>query len=515
MKFLAVLAGLALPAGAQQARADVKVAPVFGHHMVLQQGVPVPVWGTGTPGELVTVEFRSNKAQTKVDEKGNWQVKLQAFKGTPKQTGTPFLVTGDKARITFNDVLVGEVWLCPGQSNMQWSLASSDAKADIAAAKFPAIRHRSHGGSWTVCTPATAPGFTGVGFYFARKVHQETGLPVGLLNNAIGGTRIEPWLAPGSYETVPELRSIQEQEAAQLRQYAKQVAAQLDRIEAWTKEARAALAEKKVPPRPPALPNYPAPQASVLYRGHTEPLRPYAIRGMLWYQGESNGGEGMIYFHKMKALIDGMRQAWGQGDFPVYVVQLPEIGGASTNPEGGDGWARIRMAQLRCLTIPNTGVVVTIDVGDANDIHPRNKKDVGERLALWALAKVYGKEGLVYSGPVYRGMKVEGDKVRLSFDHVGGGLMVGKKEGRRPTEEVKDGTLRQFAVAGADGKWFWANAKIDGDTVVVSSEHVKAPVAVRYAYRNNPAGANLYNRAGLPAAPFRTDEGGAAKKGKK
>jgi sialate O-acetylesterase len=227
---------------------------------------------------------------------------------------------------------------------------------------------------------------------------------------------------------------------------------------------------------------------------------------MLWYQGESNGGEGDSYYHKMKALITGLRKAWGQGDFPVYFVQLPQLGGAHDNPAGGDGWARIRLAQAKTLSVPHTGMAVTIDVGDPADIHPRNKKDVGERLALWALAKDHGKKDLVYSGPLYKSMKIEGDKVRLSFDHVGKGLMVGRREGKKPVEEVKDGTLKRFAIAGADGKWFWADARIDGDTVVVSSPEVKKPVAVRYAYQFNPAGANLCNRDGLPASPFRTDE---------
>jgi sialate O-acetylesterase len=500
---LVILAALSVSAG--QTRAEVKVAPVFGNHMVLQQGVEVPIWGTASPGEKVTVRFRGQEVQATAGADGKWQVKLAAMKATPRQEGTPLEVAGEKKPVTFRDVLVGEVWLCSGQSNMQWGLGGSDAADDIKAADLPAIRHRA-GGGWTVCSPKTAAGFTGVGFYFARKVHKETGLPVGLLNNAIGGTRVEPWMAPGSYEKVAELRPMLDQEAAAVVGWNKRVAGMLDKFEEWVKAARKAAADGKPLPRPPALPPYPTSQFSSLYRPFTAPLRPYAIRGMLWYQGESNGGEGDVYFHKMKALIGGLRKAWGQGDFPLYVVQLPQIGGASDDPAGGEGWPPTRQAQTKCLTIPRTGVAVTIDVGDPADIHPRNKKDVGERLALWALAKDYGKKGLVHSGPLYKGMKVEGDKIRLSFDHVGGGLMVGVKDGKKPTREVKDGKLKRFAVAGADGKWFWAEAGIDGDCVVVSSPKVKAPVAVRYAYQNNPEGANLYNREGLPAFPFRTDE---------
>ncbi len=490
------LACAGLLMGAAQARAELKVAAVFGDHAVLQQGIEVPVWGTAEPGEKVTVKFQGQEIEGKAGDNGKWLVRLKALKATAKQKGMPLVVAGAKKTVTFKDVLVGEVWLCAGQSNMQWGLAASDAAEDIAAAKFPAIRHQRVGGGWVVCSPKTAGGFTGVGFYFARKVHQETGLPVGLLHNAIGGTRIEPWLAPGSAETEPSLRPVVEQ-------YTKQVVANLDRVEAWVKAAREALAEKKTPPPAPPLPDYPF---SSLYRGFTEPLRPYALRGMLWYQGESNGGEGDSYFYKQRALITGMRKAWGQGDFPFYFVQLPQIGGVNENPAGGDGWARIRLAQARTLSVPNTGMAVTIDVGDPKDIHPRNKKDVGERLALWALAKDYGKKEVASSGPLYKGMKIEGDKVRLSFDHIGKGLMVGSKEGKKPVQEVTDGTLKRFAIAGGDGKWFWAEAKIDGENVVVSSPHVKKPVAVRYAYSNNPAGANLYNRDGLPASPFRTDE---------
>lgn len=340
-----LLVGMVLLAWGQQARADLQVAGVFGNHMVLQQGMAVPVWGTADPGEKVTVKFRGQEVEGTADDKGMWRVSLQSMKAQSKQKGTPLIVAGKTKTVTFADVLVGEVWLCSGQSNMQWGLGGSNAADDIAAAKLPAIRHRYSGGGWVVCSPQTAAGFTGVGFYFARKVHQETGLPIGLLNNSIGGTRIEPWLAPGSQESEPGLKPVLEQEAAQVVQYGKQVAAQLDKIEAWVKASRQALADNKIPPAAPPIPAYPTSQFSQLYRPFTEPLRPYAIRGMLWYQGESNGNEGDIYFHKKRALIEGMRKAWGQGDFPAYFVQLPQIGGVNNNPTGGDGWARIRQCR--------------------------------------------------------------------------------------------------------------------------------------------------------------------------
>jgi sialate O-acetylesterase len=498
---LAVLAVPVLYPG-PLAQGAVQVAPVFGDHMVLQQGMTVPVWGTAESGEKVTVKFRGQEASAEADSKGKWLVRLPAMEAPAKQEGTTLTIDGKNGTRTINDVLLGEVWLCSGQSNMEWPLGASDAAADIATANFSQIRHSRQGGPWTVCTPQTAASFTGVGFYFARKVHQETGLPIGLLNNSIGGTAIEPWLAVGSEKAEPGLKPLLDAHAVAVANADRQTVAQLEAVEAWVKAARQAAAEKKPLPRPPALPVYPSSPFSGLYQGYTEPLRPFAIRGMLWYQGESNGGDGDIYFFKMKALVEGLRKAWGQGDFPCYLVQLPQIGGATNDPAGGDGWTNIRRAQARCLKLPGFGMAVTIDVGDPGDIHPRNKKDVGERLALWALAKQYGKKDLVHSGPIFKSLKQEGDSLRLSFDHIGSGLMVAIKEGKKPAREDKGGKLQRFAVAGADGKWSWADARIDGDTVVVSNAKVTRPLAVRYAWSQNPAGANLYNREGLPACPF-------------
>ena len=232
----------------------------------------------------------------------------------------------------------------------------------------------------------------------------------------------------------------------------------------------------------------------------------FPIKGALWYQGEANGGDGDIYTTKMQALIGGWRAAWKQGDFPFYFVQLATFLPPNENPAGGDGWAKIRCAQMKALAIPHTGMASAIDIGDAGNIHPTNKQDVGKRLALWALARDYGKPGIVPSGPLYQAMKIEGGKIRLAFDYVGSGLMVGKKDGRQPTVEDPAGKLARFAIAGADKQWVWANAVIDDNAVVVSSDKVPNPVAVRYAFTTNTSGANLYNREGLPASPFRTDE---------
>jgi len=245
-----------------------------------------------------------------------------------------------------------------------------------------------------------------------------------------------------------------------------------------------------------------------MYNAMIHPIVRTPIKGALWYQGEGNGGEGETYYHKMRALIGGWRNQWKQGDFPFYFVQLANFTGASQDPAGGDGWAKLREAQTKSLTIPNTGMAVIIDtvpLAEKDDIHPKNKFDVGMRLARWALNRDYGQKQLEVSGPLFKALKIQGGKACLAFDHIGTGLMVGKKEGRNPTLEDKGGKLARFAIAGEDKKWVWAEAVIDGKTVVVSSAAVPQPVAVRYAFTMNPEGCNLYNKDGLPASPFRTD----------
>jgi len=499
--------------------ADVKVPSLFSDHMVLQQEMPVPIWGVADPGERVTVKIGDVQATTEADPKGNWRVKLPALKANT--LGQTLSITG-KNTLILKDVLVGEVWFCGGQSNMEMGLGGCNAPQDIAAANLPAIRqiridHRALAkpstevfGRWEVCHPASAPGFTAVGFYFARRLQKDTGLPIGLIDDNWGGTRIEPWIPPEGFEREPALRHTLSDLKKWEQEYRVNLGKSLDAVEKWASATRQALATPDSDlPSPPSIPENPLANNGnpiSLYNGMIHPVVPYAIKGALWYQGESNGGESEEYYHKMRALIGGWRQVWHQGDFPFYFVQLANWLQPNNNPAGGDGWAKVRMAQLKSLQIPQTGMAVIIDIGDANDIHPRNKFDVGERLALWALRHDYGKKDLIASGPLYKSMDVEGNRIRISFDAVGTGLMVGKKEGRNPTMEDRSGTLKRFAIAGKDRKWVWANAIIDGNTVVVSSPDVPNPVAVRYAFTMNPEGANLYNREGLPASPFRTDE---------
>ena len=447
---------------------------IIGDHMVLQRGQPIPIWGRDDPGTEVEVAIAGKSASAKADEAGKWSVELPAM-----EAGGPHTLTvKGSGEINVKDVLVGEVWLCSGQSNMEWTVSrSNDREDEIAAANYPRIRHikiphvaadtpRSDVNSrgWQVSSPATAGNFTAVGYFFGRHISKELDVPVGLIGSNWGGTRIEPWTPPVGFRKVPKLASI----AKNLEKYPEK--------------------------RKDGSINHQSPLA--LYNGMIHPLVPFAIRGALWYQGESNHGEGMLYHEKMKALIYGWRALWKREDLPFYFVQLApyRYGGDPTRLPG------IWEAQLKTLSVPHTGMAVTVDIGNVGDIHPRNKQDVGKRLALWALAKTYGRKYLVYSGPLYRSMKVEGEEVRLRFDHVGGGLV------------SRDGApLSRFTIAGADRKFVEAKARIDGDTVVVHTDGVEKPVAVRFAWHQE-AEPNLSNEEGLPASPFRTDDWTAKKK---
>ena len=450
------------------AAAAVKLPSVIGDNMVLQRGQAVPIWGWDTPGTEVTVTLGQATAKGKAGDDGKWMVQVPAQKAggphTLKVVGT--------STAELKNILVGEVWLCSGQSNMEWSVAASaNAQQEIAAADHPQIRHikiphtpaqtpqsdvPSEG--WKVCSPQTVGGFTAVGYFFARHLQKELDVPIGLIGSNWGGTRIEPWTPPVGFEQTPAL---------------KELAENLKNFPAKTPDGKI---------------NHQSPLA--LYNGMIHPLVPYGIRGALWYQGESNNGEGRLYHEKMKALISGWRSVWKQEDLPVLFVQLApfKYGGDPTRLPA------IWEAQTATLAVPHTGMAVTVDISNVKDIHPRNKQDVGKRLALWALAKVYGQEDLVYSGPLFKSMTVEGNKIRLKFDHVGGGLV------------SRDGQpLTHFAVAGDDKQFIAAQAEIDGDSVVVHSGSVEKPVAVRFAWHQE-AEPNLSNKAGLPASPFRSDK---------
>jgi sialate O-acetylesterase len=449
------------------ASAAVKLPSIIGDNMVLQRDRAVPVWGWDDAGAKVTVILGEAKATATADANGRWAVELPAMKAGGPHTMT---IEGTDT-VTLKNILVGEVWVCSGQSNMEWTVQSSDnPQQEIAAANHPMIRHikiphvpmdtpqnNVPSDGWRVCSPETVAGFTAVGYYFGRHLNKELDVPIGLIGSNWGGTRIEPWTPPVGFQSVPALKDI----ADNLANFP-------------TKNA-----EGKV--------NHQSPLA--LYNGMIHPLLPFAIRGAIWYQGESNNGEGMLYYEKKKALINGWRSVWNDPNMPFYFVQLApyRYGGDPTRLAG------IWEAQLKSLDIPNTGMAVTVDIGNVTDIHPRNKQDVGKRLALWALAKTYGETGLVYSGPLYKSLKIDGNKAIVSFDHVGGGLV------------SRDGQpLTHFQVAGESGEFVAAQAEIVGDTVVVSAESVAKPVAVRFAWHQE-AEPNLSNKDGLPASPFRTD----------
>lgn len=505
------------------AAADVTLSRLFADHAVLQRDRPLPVWGRARPGEGVRVSIGGASAAGVAGPDGAWRVELPALavSSEPQE----MVVEGDN-RVVVADVLVGDVWLCSGQSNMDWTMGGCEAPDDIAAADHPAIRHfrvamnfastpqTEVSGEWQRCIPAHAPGFTAVGYAFARRVHHETGVPIGILLSSVGGTNIECWMSQETLLGTPELEPFAALMRASLEQHDRDLRAALPAIEAWSRAARGAEAEGKPVPLPPSLPPFPfgeqafRPRCVTLHNGMIAPLVPLAIRGVLWYQGEGNAGgpaECEQYIAKQRALVADWRRFFRDADLPFHFVQLASWLAPTDDPAGGDGWALFRDAQRRCLAVPGTGMASAIDIGDAADIHPRNKFDVGERLALVALAGTYGRD-VESSGPLFRRLVVEGDVARVEFDHTGGGLMVGKKEGRMPTREEAGGTLARFAIAGEDRAWHWAEARIDGDSVVCTSPEVPRPVAVRYAHAMNPAGANLYNRAGLPASPFRTDD---------
>lgn len=476
-----LLTALALILTGSTARADVKLPSIISNGMVLQQQMQTPIWGWADPGEKITVVFEKQEKSATADGSGRWMVTLDPLQAN--SNGQKLEINGQN-KVVLDQVLIGEVWICSGQSNMEWSVANSlNSKDEIAAADHARIHlfnvpgHTTSDkpkdqcpGEWAVCSPESVRGFSAVGYFFGRRLNQELNVPIGLIGSNWGGTRIEPWVSLDGFRSVPELT---------------QQASQVETL--WSEGGKVGSSTP-----------------SAIYNAMIHPLAPYAMRGGIWYQGESNGNEGISYHHKKTALINGWRKLFNP-NLAFYWVQLADFRTSNEKPEGGDGWARLREAQRTSLSLDNTGMAVIHDIGNAKDIHPRNKQDVGWRLSQWALNQNYGRADLVPAGPLYKSHKVETNSIRLTFEHVGKGLMVGKKEGLEPTTEDEGGKLGRFAVSGDNQVWHWADAVIDGDNVVVSSKDVPNPVAVRYGYTMNPRGANLYNREGIPASPFRTD----------
>ncbi len=485
--------------------AELKLPALISDNMVIQRDTKVPLWGTADPGERVTVTLGDQQRSAVADNRGRWRVELGPF-----PAGGPHRLTIATARskVVVKNVLVGEVWVCSGQSNMAFALRGAlNAEWEIASATYPKIRlfmvERATAdhplsdvvGQWVECSPQTVPGFSAVAYFFGRELYTTLGVPVGLIESAWGGTPAEAWTSAETLAADPYFKPILDRWAQITANYPKALEQYQKKLEQWKEQAKQARARGKNPPRrprPPAGGPDDPHRPSVLFNAMIAPLTPYAIRGAIWYQGESNASRAYQYRKLFPAMIQDWRRHWNRGDFPFLFVQLANF--MQRKPEPSESaWAELREAQLMALSLPNTAMAVIIDIGEANDIHPKNKQGVGHRLALAARAIVYG-EDIEYSGPLFETMTIEGNKVRIRFSHVGGGLVA--KGG---------GPLKGFAIAGVDRKFVWAQAKIEGDSVVVWSEKVPHPVAVRYAWADNPE-CNLYNKEGLPASPFRTDD---------
>ncbi len=450
-------------------RAAVQPHLLFQHNMVLQRRCALPVWGTALPGETVTVAFARQRVRGVAGTQGVWRVRL-----TPQRVSTTpqSMIIAGSSRIELTNILIGDVWVCAGQSNMEWPLAgSSNAAAEIAAAaQYPTLRlftvahataltpQTNLGGTWQASRPETAADFSAVATFFARELIARRGVPIGLIKSTWSGTPIESWTRRGVLDTFPFMTND-------------------------LQAADDAVANDNPSPWQPCS----------LYNAMIAPLLPFALRGVIWYQGEANADKAAQYQSLFPAMIEDWRAQWGCGDFPFLFVQLANFMEVQTSPvQTNASWPYLREAQTMTLRVTNTGMASAIDIGASDDIHPQNKQEVGRRLALAARALGDG-EKLVYAGPLFRDLRIAGSNVVVRFTHVGGGLV------------AKGGALKGFAVCGADSNWVWATAVIRGATVSAAAPSVAHPVALRYNWANNPVG-NLYNKGGLPAAPFRTDK---------
>jgi len=553
---------------------------IFGDHMVLQRGIPVPVWGWADPNEKVTVTAGETSATATTGTDGKWRVALDKLTASDKPIS---VAVAGKNTVTISDVLVGDVWVCSGQSNMEFNLGgrllmlsasesaakgipdawtaslaspwfggAHDAATEVPKADHPTLRlfivkrkiaydpQEDCTGAWVACTPATAARFSAVGYFFGRDILDQEHVPVGMIGSYWGGTAAESWTSLDGLKSEPSLAQQvknTENTKAHIAEYQQTFLNEL--LPAWQKDHdaweqevnkpyqevlatwRADAAKAKAAgasPSPSPTPARPEPRKpispyenagvpTVLTNGMIAPIVPYAIKGAIWYQGEANAGHAKQYETVFPTLIRDWRTRWGEGDFPFIWVQLANFMERTPDPtQTSDGWPGLRDAQTKTLSLPNTGQAVIIDIGADRDIHPKDKSDVGQRLALAARHVAYG-EDLVYSGPTYDSIQVEGAAARVKFKNVGTGLIIGAAPSTvagAPAEPAA-AELKGFSIAGEDQVFYWAKASIDGDGVVVSCPEVKEPKAVRYGWANNPE-VNLYNKEGLPACPFRTDD---------
>jgi sialate O-acetylesterase len=504
-------------------RAEIKLAPIFTDNMVLQRETPLPVWGTGAPGEAITVQLATQKRTANADDAGLWKVVFDPL--TADGTALTLTVTGSST-VTLKNLVAGDVWICAGQSNMLFPLDHTiNAKQDIPAANNPMIRKVNYNfivypkdseyaqsksrraillmmgnegksladdlalhQTWEAITPDSAGSCSGVGYYFARDLYAAQKIPIGLVICAVGAQTIQTFISPSAFKTDTSLAAIypklEQQNDDRVKQYQAALAKWNAALAAAGPDGQAKFKpeDKPVPER--------CNEPSWAYNDIISGIIPFSIKGVLWYQGESNGATG--YHTLFTGLIRDWRQQWGQGDFPFLFVQLPNFVKPSTDPNEKNSRAEMREEQAQALNEPNTAMAVLVDFNTDTDLHPKNKEPVGHRLALLARSRVYG-EKIVADGPYFDSAALEGAQVRVKFRNMGGGLVLSSGD-----------KLQGFALAGDDNKYVWADAKIDGDSVLVSSASVPAPKFVRYAWASNPI-CNLANHEGLPAAPFQTE----------
>lgn len=489
---------------ASEMNAKLSVPSIIRSDMVLQQQTRVKLWGETDPGrEVILITSWSKQALVKANEKGAWLAEIK----TPKAGGPHWVqVTNGEDTLKWSNVMIGEVWFCSGQSNMEfpvgltskyWHTGVPDHETQIAQADYPNIRFFTVGkktsrkplnsldGEWRRCTPLTVNDFSAVAYFFGKKIHETLQVPVGLIHASWGGTPAESWTRHEYLENDTMFRSIllREEEVLQSNDEQKMEEYRVKLAE-WEKAVANGSLQGKAAKRGPSEPMNPlhSKMPSVLYNGMVAPVIPFTIKGVIWYQGESNNDHPQQYSRLFPAMIRNWRDDWNQGDFPFIFVQIASH--YRMTPQ-------LREAQFQTLlTVKNTGMAVTLDVGDSTDIHPRQKQPVGERLALWPLAGTYRAVKKECSGPLFRGVKIKGDRIIVSFTHSGEGL------------EAKNNALNWFEIAGADKMFVSAHAEISGRTVVVSSPKVKKPLYVRYAWQNfvRP---DLFSKDGLPASSFR------------
>lgn len=460
-------------AGFQYAHSNVRLPKILGDGMVLQRNKPISIWGWADPGEIVTVKLKHQTKRVVAASDGRWQLKLDA-----EQAGGPFqLLVEGKNTLLVNDVLIGEVWVCSGQSNMAFTVQRlANAEQEIAVANRPSIRHIkipltasgvplndiSENSVWQAASPKTMGLFTAVGYFYALELYEKLGVPIGLINSSWGGTMVETWISREALTSIPAFN-------------------QTVKI---TEKVPTNLLNASVKNKYPSL----------SFNGMIHPLIPYTLAGVIWYQGESNVDRAYQYRTAFPLMIKDWRKRWGQRDFPFYFVQLSSYKANGGTSVIGSSWAELREAQTLTLSLSRTGQAITTDIGETNDIHPKNKQDVGKRLAAIALADTYHKK-VIFSGPVFRKLKIKGKEAVVLFKHVYSGL------------QTKPGTgeLKGFEIAESDQQFKPAVARIEGNTVIVSAKGVDKPVAVRYSWADDAGQSNLFNKDGFPAGPFRTD----------